>query len=535
MDIALPVLGGLALFLYGMNIMGASLEKAAGKKLNRLIEVLTTNRFMAVIVGALVTMVVQSSSATTVMVIGFVNAGLMTLSQAVGVIMGANIGTTITAQIIALNLADYAPIAVAIGVALWIGSSKTKIQNIAEIFIGFGILFIGMDMMSSGLKPLANNPMFSNLILSLRNPVMGALAGLLITTVVQSSSASIGLLQALAGEGLIGIDIAFPILFGENIGTTTTALLSSIGANINAKRAAIIHFLFNLIGTIIFMTLLRYPVEWLVKIISPTNVQSQIANAHTLFNVINVIIQFPFMGFLVRAAEWLAPGGEEVEMEASIYLDSRILETPSIALGQANKEVLRMGDLVLQNLALSRIVLADEKYDGIEEVYEREKLINKIEREITEYLVKLSNEPLSDSQHSEVNTLLYIINDIERVGDHVENVVELSQDKLEKNLEFSKFAVEGLHEMFDKCQEAFTKAMEAFEFGNRELVNQVMALEEEVDILEKKNRADHINRLNKMECQTEPGIIFLDAISNLERVSDHSLNISMYVLDKHNK
>ncbi len=531
MDIALPVLGGLGLFLYGMNIMGAGLEKAAGKKLNRLIEVLTTNRFMAVIVGALVTMIVQSSSATTVMVIGFVNAGLMTLSQAVGVIMGANIGTTITAQIIALNLTDYAPIAVAIGVALWIGSSKKRVQNIAEVLIGFGILFIGMDMMGSGLKPLANNPIFADFMTKLNNPILGALAGLLLTTIVQSSSASIGLLQALAGEGLVSINIAFPILFGENIGTTTTALLSSIGANITAKRAAVIHFLFNLIGTIIFMTILRVPVEWLVTLISPNNVQAQIANAHTLFNIINVIIQFPFAGFLVKAAERLVPGTEKVGLEASIYLDERILETPSIALGQANKEVLRMGDLVLENLKLSRKVLADEYYDGIEEVYEREKLINKIEREITDYLVKLSNEPLSNKQHSEVNTLLYTINDIERVGDHVENVVELSQYKLEHDLIFSREAVEGLHEIFDKCEEVFKKTMESFEYNNEELAKEVIILEEEVDRLEKRNRDEHMNRLNKMECLTEPGVIFLDAISNLERVSDHSSNIAMYVLD----
>lgn len=532
MDIALPVIGGLGLFLYGMNIMGAGLEKTAGRKLNKLIEVLTTNRLMAVLVGAVVTMIVQSSSATTVMVIGFVNAGLMSLSQAVGVIMGANIGTTITAQIIALNLTDYAPIAVAIGVALWLASSKRRTKTIAEIFIGFGILFIGMDMMGGGLKPLANLPAFANLMTRLENPILGALAGLLLTTVVQSSSASIGLLQALAGEGLIGINIAFPILFGENIGTTTTALLSSIGANITAKRAAVVHFLFNLIGTIIFMTVLRIPVEWLVTLISPTNVQSQIANAHTLFNIINVLIQLPFAGFLVKAAEKLVPGTVDAEMEATIYLDSRILETPSIALGQATKEVLRMGELVSENLKLAEKVLANEYYDGIEEVLEKEQLINKVEREITEYLVRLSNEALSDEQHNEVNTLLYIINDIERVGDHVENVVELSQYKLENNLNFSQEAIDGLHEMFIKCEEVFTKSMEAFQFTNESLAREVLVLEDEIDNLEKKNRAEHIERLNKMECQTEPGIIFLDGISNLERVSDHSVNIAMYVLDK---
>lgn len=532
MGIAVPVIGGLGLFLYGMNIMGTGLEKAAGSKLKRLIEVLTTNRFMGVIVGALVTMIVQSSSATTVMVIGFVNAGLMSLLQATGVIMGANIGTTVTSQLIAFNLTEWAPLAVAIGVIIWLTSSKRKTQNIAEVLIGFGILFIGMDMMGSGLKPLANNPVFADLIISLNNPFLGALVGLLLTTVVQSSSASIGLLQALASQGLIGINIAFPILFGENIGTTTTALFSSIGANKTAKRAAIIHFLFNLVGTIIFMTVLWTPIELIVVKMSPGNISRQIANAHTLFNVINVIIQFPFARLLVKAAEFLVKGEDIEDTEASIFLDQRIIETPSIALGQVNKEVLRMGDLVLENLKSAEEVLADEKYDGVESVIEREKLINKIEREITEYLVKLSNASLSAAQHVEVNTLLYTINDIERVGDHIENIVELSKYKEENDLRFSEEAAEELHEMFNKCHLVFYKAMKAFQDTDKDLANEVLILEDEVDKLEKINRANHIERLNNLTCQTGPGIVFLDAISNLERVSDHSLNIAMYVLDK---
>ncbi len=300
MDIFLSVAGGLGLFLYGMSLMGDGLQKVAGSKLKKLIEVLTNNRIMGVFIGTLVTMIVQSSSATTVMVIGFVNAGIMSLSQAVGVIMGANVGTTITAQLIAFNLTEYAPLAVAIGVGIWLAASKKKSKNIAEILIGFGILFIGMDMMGSGLKPLGDMPVFTNIIVSLRNPALGMLVGLVLTTIVQSSSASIGLLQALAGQGLLDMGIAFPILFGENIGTTTTALISSIGANKTAKRAAIIHFLFNLIGTILFMTLLKSAIETLVIRISPNDVQRQIANAHSFFNIINVIIQLPFANLLVK-------------------------------------------------------------------------------------------------------------------------------------------------------------------------------------------------------------------------------------------
>lgn len=532
MHIALPVMGGLGLFLYGMNIMGSGLQKAAGNKLRKLIEVLTKNRLMGVLVGTVVTMIIQSSSATTVMVIGFVNAGLMNLSQAVGVIMGANIGTTITAQIIALDVVEYAPLAVAIGVAIWIATSKKKHKDVAEILIGVGILFIGMDMMSSGLKPLAQNPAFANLMTNLNNPFLGMLVGLGMTTIIQSSSASIGLLQALAGQGLLDINMAFPILFGDNIGTTTTALISSVGANKTAKRAAIIHFLFNLIGTIIFMTLLRIPIQQLVLRLSPLDVKKQIANAHTLFNVINVIIQFPFARYLVKIAEKIVPGKDKSEEVASKYLDYRIIETPSIALAQANKEIIRMGDLVLENMSESKLALVAGKDENIEKVLEREKLINKLQREITEYLVKLSNAPLSDAEHSEVNVLLYTINDIERVGDHLENIAELAQYNLNNHITFSKEAKDELNEMFGVCTEVFTTTMVAFKDTDEKSARKVIALEDEVDRLEKQNRSNHIDRLNKMQCETGPGIIFLDAISNLERVSDHSLNIAMYVLDK---
>lgn len=532
MDLALPVLGGLGLFLYGMNLMGAGLEKAAGNKLKKMIEALTTNRFTGIIVGTIVTMIVQSSSATTVMVIGFVNAGLMTLPQAVGVIMGANIGTTITAQLIAFKLTDYAPLAVAIGVAMWIGARNKKAKNMSEILIGFGILFIGMDMMGDGLKPLANLPAFTNIMSSLNNPILGMLVGLGLTTIVQSSSASIGLLQALAGEGLVSMHIAFPILFGENIGTTTTAMISSIGANKTAKRAAIIHFLFNLVGTIIFMTLLRYPIEWLVTYLSPGDVQRQIANAHTFFNVINVIIQYPFAMLLVKAAEKLVPGKDEADITESKYLDRRIIETPSIALGQAMREANRMGNLVLENLSACKVVMLEDKIDGVDAILAREKSINKIQREITDYLVQLSNAPLSDEQHADVNALLYVIGDIERVGDHIENITELAQYKYDNNLYFTPQAIEELSEMFDVCDKAFRTSIEAYKITDEAMARQVLVLEDEVDMLEKQNRSNHIDRLNKMLCSTGSGIVFLDAISNLERVSDHASNIAMYVLDK---
>jgi phosphate:Na+ symporter len=450
------------------------------------------------------------------MVIGFVNAGLMTLPQAVGIIMGANLGTTVTAQLVAFKLTEVAPLAVAVGVAIWIGAKNKKAKTYSEILIGFGILFIGMDMMGDGLKPLAQLPAFTNVMTSLNNPFLGMLVGLGLTTIVQSSSASIGLLQA----------------FGENIGTTTTAMISSIGANKTAKRAAIIHFLFNLIGTLMFMTIFRYPIEWLVTYISPDDVQRQIANAHTSFNLINLVIQFPFALLLVKAAEKLVPGEDTEEITESKFLDKRIIETPSIALGQATREALRMGDMVLENLAAARTAMLEDKIELIDSILERERVINRIQREITDYLVRLSNASLSDEQHADVNALLYIIGDIERVGDHIENMSELAQYKSDNNLYFTPQAVEEMGEMYDLCTDVFQSALTSYKDTDEALARQVLILEDEVDRLERQNRTNHIDRLNKMMCSTGAGIVFLDGISNLERISDHSRNIAMYVLDK---
>ncbi len=532
MDIALPVLGGLGLFLYGMNIMGTGLEKAAGEKLKRLIEILTSNRLMGVIVGTVVTMIIQSSSATTVMVVGFVNAGLMNLSQAVGVIMGANIGTTVTAQLIAFDLADIAPLAVAIGVGIWLTASKRRLKSLAEILIGFGVLFIGMDMMGNGLKPLANNPVFSNIMSSLNNPFLGILVGFGLTTLIQSSSASIGLLQTLASLGLVDINIAFPILFGDNIGTTTTALISSVGANRTAKRAAVIHFLFNLIGTIIFVLILRMPIEAIVLKISPYDVKRQIANAHTLFNMINTILLFPFGNLLIKAAEKLVPGYDvETERSELKYLDSRILETPSIALGQVVKEVYRMAKIVEDNLKSSYLAFINKDEKLTQEVFSKEKIINQLETDILQFLVKLSNKPLNESQYVQVNALINMINDIERVGDHADNIAELAQVAIENNLPFSDIAMKELENIFNKTFEAYKNATEAFHAEDFEKAKRVLKLEEEVDRLEKEYRENHINRLNNMLCLPHSGVIFLDFLSNLERISDHSSNISLYVLD----
>ncbi len=531
MNIALTVLGGLGLFLYGMTVMSAGLQKTAGNELKKIIEVLTTNIYMGVLVGAVVSVLIQSSSGTSVMVIGFVNAGIMSLTQAAGVIMGANIGTTITGQLIAFNLAEYAPLAVIIGVALLMFSSKKRIQDIAEVIIGVGILFIGMDMMSGGLVSLAEYPSFIRVMSTLDNPFLGMLSGFLLTTLIQSSSAAVGLLQALGTEGLINIQHALPMLLGGNIGTTTTGLLSSIGANKNAKRTALINLIFNLIGVLIFMLFLSVPIRHLVLMMSPDNVSRQIANAHTFFNIISVLIQLPFVGYIIKFANWVIPGEDEREKTASIYLDKRIIETPSIALGQVNKEILRMADLVLENLKQVKGALLNKDMRSVEEIVKREDLINQLDHEITNYLMRLSNEPLSDLQQTEVNKFLYTVNDFERMGDHVDNLKSSTRYMVENDVNFTEPAVKDLMVLFDKCIDVVTTTKKAFELSDEELSRKIYKLEDEVDRIEEANRDRHIERANKKMCGTNSGMVFLETLNNLERLSDHANNIATYILN----
>ncbi|KXG78893.1 Na/Pi cotransporter family protein [Thermotalea metallivorans] len=538
MGIAFGLIGGLGLFLYGMRIMGDGLEKAAGERLKKLIEVLTNNRIMGVIVGTIVTAIIQSSSATTVMVVGFVNAGIMKLTQAVGVIMGANIGTTVTGQLVSFKLTDYAPLAVGIGVAIWLFASNKKTKNIAEIFIGFGILFIGMETMSHAMKPLREYEGFKMILASFGggtflDTLLGILAGFAITAIIQSSSASIGLLIALASQGLLPIESALPILFGDNIGTCVTALLSSISANKTAKRAAIIHLMFNIVGTILFVFILQRPVLYAVKALSPGDVGRQIANAHTLFNVTNMFIQLPFAGVLVFFARKIIPEtpDEQKHVVGVKYLDDRILETPSIALGQTIKEVLHMGNLALESYQKSMEAFLNTDEKTAHEVFSLESAINHLEKEIAAYLVKLSNTALSAEQHEIVDGLFNTINDIERVGDHADNLAELAIYRIENKLEFSEVAIQELQLMHDRVLKSYTQAILALKTGDTNIAKRVIEREGEIDHMEKSLRASHIARLNKQQCSPSAGVIFLDIISNLERIGDHASKIAFAVID----
>lgn len=538
LEITFGVLGGLGLFLYGMNLMGSGLQKSAGSKLKQIIELLTSNKYMGVLVGTFVTAIIQSSSATTVMVVGFVNAGIMQLSQAIGVIMGANVGTTITAQLVSFKLTDFAPVAVGIGMIIYLFNSKEKNKQMAEILIGFGILFIGMDFLKDAVHPLREIDAFKDMLASFsHNPILGILMGFGLTVTVQSSSASMGILLALASTGMITIEAALPILYGENIGTCTTALLSSIGATKNAKRAATMHLIFNIIGTLMFAFILNIPIRHIVLQLNPDDVARQIANAHTLFNVLNVIIQIPLSGFIVKLALKLIPETKDellIEHKNTKYLDERILETPSIAIVSVIKECLHMGKETKISLKMSLDSFINLDKTDIKEIFKREKQINLMEKEIVDYLVKLSKREISASNRELIDGLFSTVNDIERVADHAENIAELANVFIERKLSMSEDAKQDLIDMIDRVIKAYSSSLKAMRSGNKDLAFKVISMEEQIDHMEKSCRMNHIYRLNQNQCSTESGILYLDLLSNLERIGDHASNIARAVIDVQN-
>ena len=534
MDIIIGIMGGLGLFLYGMNLMGEALEKAAGSKLKKIIELLTSNIFMGVIVGALVTAVIQSSSATTVMVVGFVNAGIMSLPQAVGVIMGANIGTTVTAQLVSFDLNALAPVALGLGIILYLFSGKPKTKHLAEVLIGFGILFTGMDFMKDAVKPLVEYQGFTNALLTFgKYPILGLLLGFGITAIIQSSSASMGMLVVLASQDLIPLTAALPILYGQNIGTCVTSLLSSIGASINAKRAAIIHLIFNILGTIIFLLFLNGVVVKAVVAIDPTNVARQIANVHTIFNILSTLILLPFNKIIIKIATKLVPESkteEDDDVKVIKYIDDRIIETPSIALINVEKETLRMGEKSRQNLDSAMKGLLNKSEKDIEKTLKREKIINELQKTILNYLLKLSKAPLNEEAREVIDALFNTVNDIERVGDHAENLAELAQSAVEANVEFSDHAKTELTDMYNKVLSTYSYALESMKTGDVDLACKVIKMEEQVDVMEKSSRVNHMRRLNNNLCSIDNGIIYLEVITNLERISDHAVNIAQQVI-----
>jgi phosphate:Na+ symporter len=534
-NMAIGLFGGLGLFLYGMKMMGDGLENASGEKLKKIFEKITSNPIKGVATGAVITTVIQSSSATTVMVVGFVNAGLMNLYQAAAVIMGANIGTTVTAQLIAFKLDNIIPIFLGVGSLTILFSKGKKGRETGNIILGFGILFLGMELMKNTMSPLADSPAFATLIMKLEgNALLGVLTGAMMTAVIQSSSASTGILVALASTGALPLAVAVPILFGNNIGTCITALLSSIGTSRNAKKAALIHIFFNIFGTLIFIPLIN-PLIHIVQSISPggpLEVKRQIANAHTIFNIANTIIMVPFIKYFVFLVNKIIPGEDEIITMGVKYIDERLLETPVIAVGQTNKEVIRMANLAKDNVKLAMECFFNNDEKGIKSVYENEKLINLLEDEITSYLVKLSSTQLSKQQTEIVTSMFNIVNDIERIGDHAENLADLSSERIQKKLIFSTEAIEELDKMYKYVVHALEISIESFEHNDIKKAESMVAIENRIDSLEKELRASHIRRLNNSVCGATVGTVFLDIISNFERIGDHANNVSQVILNK---
>lgn len=536
MSIVISLMGGLGLFLYGMNLMGEGLQKSAGTKLKSIIKLLTSNIFMGVLVGTGVTAVIQSSSATTVMVVGFVNAGIMSLKQAIGVIMGANIGTTVTAQLVSFNLNGMAPVALGIGIVLYLFGKNPKVKHISEILIGFGMLFTGMEFMKDAVEPLRDYKGFTDMLVSFgQYPLLGLLLGFGITAIVQSSSASMGMLVALAAEGLIPLNAALPILYGQNIGTCVTSLLSSIGANKNAKRAAVIHLIFNVLGTALFLIFLNKPVVSLVTGMDPGNVARQIANTHTLFNIISVLILLPFNNIIIKMAMRIIPdkAEDEEDIKTVKYIDDKMLEIPSIALINTIKETSRMGKKAKESLDYSISAILEKSDEYIGKVFVKEETVNELQKIILNYLLKLSKTAALDEDSREaVDNLFNTVNDIERIGDHAKNIAELSQIMIDGDLEFSEQGKNQLEEIYNYVISAYNSALEAFKNDDINLAYKVFRIEEKVDMMEKTCRASHMYRLNNNLCSIDNGVVFLDIITALERVSDHAVNIAKRVISQ---
>ena len=533
MEIAIGIMGGLGLFLYGMNLMGEALEKAAGSKLKKIIELLTSNIFMGVIVGTIVTAIIQSSSATTVMVVGFVNAGIMTLPQAVGVIMGANIGTTVTAQLVSIDINGLAPIALGIGIVLYLFTNKPKTKHLAEVLIGFGILFTGMDFMKEAVQPLSEYEGFTNALLTFgKYPILGLLLGFGITAIIQSSSASMGMLVVLASQGLIPLNSALPILYGQNIGTCVTSLLSSIGASISARRAALIHLMFNVLGTIIFLIFLNGIVVKAVVYMDPDNVARQIANVHTIFNITSTLMLLPFNKIIIKLATKLAPDNNTEDDDTKVvkFIDDRMIETPSIALVNVEKETLRMGEKSRESLDSAMTGIFEKSEKDLSNTLKKEKVINELQKTILNYLLKLSKAPLNEESREVIDSLFNTVNDIERIGDHAENLAELGKSSIVNDVVFSDNARSELSDMYNKVLSTYTYSLESMRTSDVDLACKVIKMEEQVDIMEKTCRLNHMRRLNNNMCSIDNGIIYLEILTNLERVSDHAVNIAQQVI-----
>ncbi len=531
------LLSGLGLLLYGIKILGEGLELAAGAKLKVLLEKMTSNRFMAVLVGFVITTLIQSSSTTTVMVVGFVNTGIMNLTQAIGVIMGANIGTTTTSILVSLDIGKYAPVAIGIGVFMTMLTKKNTQKHIGLAITGFGMLFLGMTLMKEAMEPLASSPVFTEWLMNANNPIVAILIGTVITAVIQSSAASIGILQALASQGLIPLHFAAYVIYGQNIGTCVTALISSIGTKKNSKRTAVMHILFNVFGTVIFILLTKFLpfTDWIESLTD--NTMMQLSLVHIIFNVVSTIIMFPFADkVLVKLACLIVPDKKDASEDdfKLQYVDNLMINTPPFAVAQVSKEVRRMADLARRNFRLSSEDLLNKSCEHFDEVQHTEEVINYLNHHITPILVKINALDLSYSDAKYIGRVFHVINDIERIGDHAQNLEEAAKSRVDEGIEISDEGEKELREMYETTLKLIDGSIEAFtsQTLDSEKAEELSEYESSVDDMQTNFEQSHIERLNAHKCNTRAGMLFINTITDFERVADHATNIAWSVSKK---
>ena len=531
----LTMAGGLGLFLFGMELMSDSIEKVAGARLRRILEIFTTNRFMGMIVGIIFTGIIQSSSACTVMVVSFVNSGLMNLYQAAGVILGANIGTTITSQLVSFNLSKIAPLILLVGVVVMMFTKKEKVRKVAEVVVGFGILFVGLSTMSQAMANMKNEPQVVNLLMSLKNPFLATLMGFALTAIIQSSSVTVSIVLLLANQDLLPLPITLYIILGCNIGACATAMLASMTGKKDAKRAALIHLLFNIIGTVIIYIALFVAGDQIVELIKSISADNGrfVANAHTMIKIAQVIMLFPFTGWLVKMTYLIVPGEDQKvgyrESYQLKYIGDKVVFNPATAVVEVVKELERMASLAEENLnrAMNALITLDE--EDIEEVYEVEKNINFLNHAITDYLVKINQTTLPIEDLNSLGALFHVVNDIERTGDHAENVADAARQRKEEGVSISKEAQKELGDMLEMVNKIIRYAVEMFAKSDETHMQEIITLEDQVDEKERELQKKHVERLTKGECSPEAGMIFSDIVSGLERVADHATNIAFAI------
>ncbi|MDO4307280.1 MAG: Na/Pi cotransporter family protein [Eubacteriales bacterium] len=536
-EIILGLMGGLGLFLYGMKLMSDALEKAAGAKMRSILEFFTKTPIRGILVGTFFTAVIQSSSAATVMVVSFVNSGLMNLYQAAGVIMGANIGTTVTSQLISFNLSALAPAIVMAGVIMVMFCKKNKIQRVGEVLLGFGILFMGLTTMSTSMSVLKESPQVVGIMGSLDNHFIALLMGIIVTAVLQSSSATVGIILLLAKQGLLDFRICLFIILGCNIGACVSALLAGLNGKRDAKRASLIHLLFNIIGTVLMYVVFSValePVVHFIESISGMDPGREVANAHTLIKIVEVIVLAPFIKQIVKLTGFFVRGedaGAETDFELQ-FIGSKSVFSPTTAVFDATREMERMGHMAITNLerAMNALITLDE--NDIKEVYQVEKQIDFLNHSITNYLVKINQTSLPIDDKQSIAGLFHVVNDIERIGDHAENIADAAISRIERNVDFSEKAKRELSGMLDMVIKITTYALDMFSHNNQEHMQEILELEDQVDEAERSLQESHIQRLTRNECTASAGMMFSDIISGLERVSDHATNIAFSLMEE---